>query len=203
MGVINITPDSFSDGGRYLLRDEAVAHAHRLMEEGADLLDLGGESTRPGAEPVSAQQEIDRVIPVMEALRGSPIPLSIDTCKAEVARAALVAGASMINDITALQQPDMLHAVAASDAAVCLMHMQGTPQNMQIEPHYDDVVAEVKSFLRERIAVVEAAGIARERIVIDPGFGFGKTLVHNLALLRQLEDFADLGVPLLAGLSHK
>ena len=203
MGIINVTPDSFSDGGRYLSRDAALAQARRMMDEGADMLDIGGESTRPGSQPVSAQQEIDRVIPVIEALRDAPLPISVDTCKPEVMRAALAAGASMVNDITALQCAGAIETVAASNAAVCLMHMQGTPRTMQHEPHYDDVVAEVRDFLRERIAVVEAAGIARERIVIDPGFGFGKTLAHNLALLNRLETFTDFGVTLLAGLSRK
>ncbi|MDR0481137.1 MAG: dihydropteroate synthase [Gallionellaceae bacterium] len=203
MGIINVTPDSFSDGGRYLAHDAALARAQRMMDEGADMLDIGGESTRPGSLPVSVQQEIDRVVPLIEALRDAPIPISVDTCKPEVMRAALAAGASLINDIEALQCPGAIEAVAASDAAVCLMHMQGTPRTMQQEPHYDDVVAEVRDFLRERIAVVEAAGIARERIVIDPGFGFGKTLAHNLTLLNRLETFTDLGVTLLAGLSRK
>jgi dihydropteroate synthase len=203
MGIINITPDSFSDGGHYFSHDTALAHAHRLVEEGADLLDIGGESTRPGAQSVSVAEEIDRVIPVLEKLHGLPIPVSVDTCKPEVMRAALAAGASMINDIAALQEPGALQVVAESHAAVCLMHMQGTPRTMQVEPHYDDVMAEVKTFLRERIAAAEAAGIARDRILIDPGFGFGKTLGHNLALLRRLHELTDLGVPVLAGLSHK
>jgi dihydropteroate synthase len=203
MGIVNVTPDSFSDGGRHLLRDEALAHAQQLMREGADILDIGGESTRPGAAPVSAQEEMDRVLPLIEALRGAPVPLSIDTCKAEVMREALAAGVHMVNDIDALQQPEALAAVASSDAAVCLMHKQGTPQTMQQEPCYTDVVAEVRSFLRSRIAQVRGAGIAQDRIVIDPGFGFGKSLAHNLDLLRHLGEFAALGVPVLAGLSRK
>ncbi len=201
MGIVNVTPDSFSDGGRS--RDAAVAHAQQLILEGADMLDIGGESTRPGARSVSVQEELDRVLPVIEALRGAPLPLSIDTCKAGVMRDALSAGVHMVNDINALQQPEALEAVLSSDAAVCLMHKQGVPQNMQIEPHYDDVVGEVMDFLRIRVAEVQVAGIARERIVVDPGFGFGKTLAHNLDLLRHLDGFSALGVPILAGLSRK
>ena len=203
MGIVNVTPDSFSDGGQHLRHDAALAHAHQLIAEGAAILDIGGESTRPGAMPVSIQEELDRVLPLIEALRGAPVPLSIDTHKSEVMRAALAAGASMVNDINALQQPEALAAVAASDAAVCLMHKQGDPQTMQAQPQYADVVSEVKNFLHARIAATQAAGIARARIVIDPGFGFGKSLVHNLALLRGLADFDELGVPLLAGLSRK
>jgi dihydropteroate synthase len=203
MGIVNVTPDSFSDGGRHLDSGAALAHAHELIAEGADIIDIGGESTRPGASPVGVQEEMERVMPVIEGLHGAPVPVSIDTCKPEVMRAALAAGASMVNDINALQQPEALAAVAASDAAVCLMHMRGTPQTMQLEPQYRDVVGEVKEFLRGRIAAAEAAGIARNRIVADPGFGFGKTLVHNLELLRGLSALNELGVPLLAGLSRK
>jgi dihydropteroate synthase len=203
MGIVNVTPDSFSDGGQHLRHDAALAHAHQLIQQGADILDIGGESTRPGALPVSVQEELDRVMPLIEGLGGAPVPLSVDTCKPEVMRAALAAGASMVNDINALQQPEALAAVAASDAAVCLMHKQGNPQTMQAQPQYQDVVAEVLQFLRARIAAVEAAGIARERIVVDPGFGFGKTLEHNLDLLRNLDAFNELGVPVLAGLSRK
>lgn len=203
MGIVNVTPDSFSDGGRHLQRDAALVHAHQLIQEGADLLDIGGESTRPGAPIVGVQEELDRIMPVIEGLRGTPLPLSVDTCKPEVMRAALAAGVSMVNDINALQHPDAMAAVAGSKAAVCLMHMQGTPQTMQQKPHYQDVVAEVLEFLRVRIAAAQAAGIARERIMIDPGFGFGKTLAHNLDLLRRLDEFSVLGVPLLAGLSRK
>jgi dihydropteroate synthase len=203
MGIVNVTPDSFSDGGRYLGRDAALAHARQLIAEGADLLDIGGESTRPGAAPVGVQEELDRVLPVIEGLRGAPVPLSIDTYRPEVMRAALAAGASMVNDIAALQEPGALEAIAASDAAVCLMHMQGRPQTMQAQPEYRDVVGEVREFLRARIAAAEAAGIARARMVADPGFGFGKALGHNLALLRELAAFGELGVPVLAGLSRK
>ncbi len=203
MGIVNVTPDSFSDGGQYLRRDAALAHARQLIAEGADMLDIGGESTRPGAVPIGVQEELDRVIPVIEGLRGAPVPVSVDTYRPEVMRAALAAGAAMVNDIAALQQPGALEVVAASDAAVCLMHMQGKPQTMQAQPAYRDVVGEVRDFLRARIAAAEAAGVSRERIVADPGFGFGKALGHNLALLRDLAALRELGVPLLAGLSRK
>ena len=202
MGIINVTPDSFYDGGHHSQRDAALVHAHQLIQEGADLLDIGGESTRPGAQSISTQEELDRIMPVIEGLHGAPIPLSVDTYKPEVMRSALATGVSMINDINALQQPDALAAVAASDAAVCLMHKQGPPQTM-LQPHYQDIVAEVLQFLRSRISSVQKAGIARERIMIDPGFGFDKTLTHNLSLLRRLDEFSVLGVPLLAGLSRK
>jgi dihydropteroate synthase len=203
MGIVNVTPYSFSDGGQHASIAAAIAHAQKLITDGADILDIGGESTRPGAATVSEQQELDRVLPVIEGLRGIAVPISIDTCKPEVMRAALAAGASMVNDINALQSDGALEAVAQSEAAVCLMHKQGTPQTMQQQPHYTDVVAEVSAFLGKRIAAAEAAGIARERIVIDPGFGFGKTLAHNLDLLRELGVFSGLGVPVLAGLSRK
>jgi dihydropteroate synthase len=203
MGIVNVTPDSFSDGGRHASTAAAIVHAQQLLADGADILDIGGESTRPGAPAVGEQEELDRVLPVIEGLRGISVPISIDTYKPQVMRAALAAGASMVNDINALQETAALDAVAGSDAAVCLMHKQGTPQNMQQQPQYQDAVAEVSAFLRERVAAAEAAGIARERIVIDPGFGFGKTLAHNLDLLRGLETFRALGVPLLAGLSRK
>ncbi len=203
MGIVNATPDSFSDGGLYLQHDNALAHAHQLIADGADILDIGGESTRPGARPVSVQEELDRVLPIIEGLRGTSVPISIDTVKPEVMRAAINAGAQMVNDINALQDTAAMEAVASSNAAVCLMHKQGDPQTMQQQPHYKNVVSEISAFLRERIAAAEAAGIQRERVVIDPGFGFGKTLAHNLALLRQLKSLTELGVPLLAGLSRK
>ena len=203
MGIVNVTPDSFSDGGRYVSSAVAIEHAQQLIADGADLLDIGGESTRPGAAEVSEQEELDRVLPVIEGLRDIAVPLSIDTCKPSVMRAAIKAGASLVNDVNALQAQDALQAVADSDAAVCLMHKQGTPQTMQQQPRYADVVAEVCGFLRERIAAAETAGIARARIVIDPGFGFGKALTHNLDLLRHLEALRALGVPVLAGLSRK
>ena len=204
MGVVNITPDSFSDGGRFLDPVAAIAHAHQLIEQGADLVDIGAESSRPGAAAVvSADEELRRLLPVLQGLRDAPVPVSVDTVKPEVMRAALAAGAAMINDINALRAPGALAAIAATDAAVCLMHMQGTPGTMQQQPSYDDVVAEVKAFLQERVRAARAAGIAPERIAIDPGFGFGKTLEHNLELLRQLREFDALGVPVLAGWSRK
>lgn len=203
MGIVNVTPDSFSDGGRHLQHDAAIAHAYQLIEAGADILDIGGESTRPGAAPVNVHEELDRVLPVIGGLRGIAVPISIDTSKPEVMRAALAAGASMVNDVNALQSKGALDVAAGSDAAVCLMHKKGDPQNMQAQPQYRNVVTEVREFLCERIAAVEAAGIERNRIVIDPGFGFGKSLAHNLGLLRELGRLAELGVPVLAGLSRK
>ncbi|HEU5283071.1 MAG TPA: dihydropteroate synthase [Burkholderiales bacterium] len=203
MGVINITPDSFSDGGRFLAPAAAIEHANRLVEEGADMLDLGAESTRPGAAPVTAEQEAERVLPVLDAVRGLPLPVSIETRKPDTMRLALTHGASMINDIDALQAPGALEAVRRSDCGLCLMHKQGDPQTMQVAPAYTDLVREVKEFLAQRLAACAAAGIARERLVVDPGFGFGKTAEHNLELLRRLGELAQLGVPVLAGLSRK
>ena len=203
MGIVNVTPDSFSDGGLHLQRDAALAHAHKLIAEGADILDIGGESTRPGAQPVSIQQELDRVMPVIEGLKGVPVPVSIDTCKPEVMLAAIAAGAQMVNDINALQDPAAMNAVAAGRVSVCLMHKQGDPQTMQQQPQYQDVVTEVSAFLCERVAAAKAAGVGHDRIVIDPGFGFGKTLAHNLSLLQELKQLTELGVPILAGLSRK
>lgn len=203
MGIVNVTPDSFSDGGRYVSFSNAIDHAHKLIEDGAAMLDIGGESTRPGAAEVSEQEELDRVLPVIEGLSGIGVPISIDTWKPVVMRAAIKAGASMVNDVNALQAEGAVQTVVAGNAAVCLMHKQGTPQSMQMQPQYQDVVSEVAGFLRQRMAVLEAAGIGRERMVIDPGFGFGKTLAHNLTLLRDLQSFLALGVPVLAGLSRK
>lgn len=204
MGVLNVTPDSFSDGGRFFDLPAALAQAERLAEEGAAIIDVGGESTRPGAAPVTVEEELRRVVPVVERLAGSlVVPVSVDTRTPAVMREVLAAGASMINDVTALRTPGALEAVAASGAAVCLMHMQGEPQTMQNEPHYGDVLGEVREFLRERVAACVAAGIARTRLVIDPGFGFGKTLEHNLELLRDLPTLAAEGLPVLAGLSRK
>jgi len=203
MGVVNVTPDSFSDGGKFFDAKAAVAHARRLAEEGADILDIGGESSRPGALPVSIAEELDRVLPVLEGLKGIEKPLSVDTRRPEVMQAALRAGASMINDIEALQAPGALQAMAKAQCAVCLMHMKGEPATMQQEPRYDDVVGEVLGFLGSRVHAALHAGIARERIVADPGFGFGKTAAHNFELLRRLEEFSALGVPLLAGWSRK
>jgi dihydropteroate synthase len=203
MGIVNVTPDSFSDGGRHISLAAAIAHAHKLIADGADILDIGGESTRPGAAAVGEQQELDRVLPVIEGLRDIAVPVSIDTWKPAVMRAALASGASMVNDINALQAPDALAVLAGSDAAVCLMHKQGTPESMQLAPSYADVTGEVMEFLRIRMEAALAAGISRERIVLDPGFGFGKTLVHNLALLKNMQMLNELGVPVLAGLSRK
>ena len=204
MGIVNVTPDSFSDGGRFDSVDAAVSHARTLAEEGADILDVGGESTRPGADDVSVQEEFDRVVPVIEALvSGCDLPISVDTSKPEVMRAAVAAGAGMINDVYALRRDGALEAAAELAVPVCLMHMQGEPRGMQADPQYDDVVGEVHRFLAERIFACEMAGIDKRRIVLDPGFGFGKTLEHNLLLLRQLSRFSDLGLPLLAGLSRK
>lgn len=203
MGIVNVTPDSFFDGGHHASAATGIAHAHRLIEEGVDILDIGGESSRPGAQPVSVDEELRRVLPIVEALQGCNVPLSVDTCKIEVMRAAIAAGADMINDINALQGEGALDAVASSSAAVCLMHRQGTSQTMQNAPAYSDVVSDVMAFLAARIAAAQAAGIGRERLVIDPGFGFGKSMAHNVALLRQLDRFQALEVPLLAGLSRK
>lgn len=203
MGIVNVTPDSFSDGSRFLDASRAIAHGRRLVDEGADILDVGGESTRPGAEPVMLDEELRRVLPVVEGLSGLAVPVSIDTYKAEVMRAALDAGASMINDVNALRGEGTLDVARSANCAVCLMHMQGNPRTMQLDPQYGDVVAEVREFLAQRVAACEAAGIGRERLVVDPGFGFGKSKAHNLELLRHLDAIASLGVPVLAGLSRK
>ena len=204
MGIVNVTPDSFSDGGKFAATNLAIEHALRLASEGADILDIGGESTRPNAIPVSLQEELDRVIPVIESLVGQVnIPLSIDTYKPQVMQAAIDAGASMVNDVRALQEDGALELMAESNAGVCLMHMQGTPQTMQNHPHYDDVVNDIKTFLKARLQASIHAGIEVSRIVLDPGFGFGKTREHNITLIRELESFAELGQPLLVGLSRK
>ncbi len=204
MGIVNVTPDSFSDGGEHDTLEAAVAHALKLVEEGADLLDIGGESTRPGAMEVPLETELGRVIPVIERLvRETSLPISIDTSKPEVMRAAAAAGAGMINDVYALRREGALEAAAALGVPVVLMHMQGEPRGMQDAPGYDDVVSEVHRFLAERLFAAEMAGIAKKNLVVDPGFGFGKNTQHNLALLAQLERFSELGVPLLAGLSRK
>lgn len=204
MGIINVTPDSFSDGGLYLSTQQAIAHAKRLIEEGADILDIGGESTRPGSQQINIDEELKRVIPVLEALADTQIPLSIDTSKPEVMKHAIAAGAFMINDVNALRSPGALEALAhSSHVRVCLMHMQGTPQTMQANPQYRDIVQEVKGFLQQRIQAATSAGISQDRLIIDPGFGFGKTLQHNFTLLNRMDQLLDLGVPLLAGLSRK
>ena len=203
MGVVNVTPDSFYDGGRHAVAAAAIAHARQLAGEGADLLDVGGESSRPGAAPVTVEEELARILPVLEGIADLGVPVSIDTTKPEVMRTVLARGAAMINDITALAAPGALELLVASDAAVCLMHMQGSPRTMQADPTYADVTAEVRDFLGARAATCIKAGIAHDRIVVDPGFGFGKTVEHNLTLLARLREIAALGFPVLAGWSRK
>ena len=204
MGVLNITPDSFSDGGSYSNLAKALERAEEMVNEGAALIDVGGESTRPGAKPVSVEQELDRIIPLIEILaRDFPVPISVDTSKPAVMREALQVGAGMINDVRALQEPQALEVVSKYPIPVCLMHMQGTPATMQNSPHYKDVVLEIKEFFENRLAACETAGIERNRIVIDPGFGFGKTLAQNFLLLKKLPLFHSLGVPILVGVSRK
>jgi dihydropteroate synthase len=199
MGVVNVTPDSFSDGGRFLDPAAAVAHARRLAAEGADILDVGGESTRPGARPISEDEELQRILPVLRSLHD--VPVSVDTRRPRVMREALQAGASMINDVDALSAPGALEAVAGSNCAVCLMHKKGEPATMQQDPRYQDVVREVRDVLDRRLQATMAAGVAAGRIVVDPGFGFGKTAAHNLALLKHLREVSEF--PLLVGLSRK
>lgn len=204
MGILNVTPDSFSDGGRYQSLEFAMERAEQMIKDGVDIIDIGGESTRPGSPSVPVHEELARVMPAIFALRELGYALSIDTCKPEVMREAIIAGADMINDINAFRAPGAIEAVADSDCGLCIMHMQGTPQDMQAQPVYQDVVAEVIAFLRERIEALEAAGVARERVTIDPGFGFGKTVEHNVALLRSINRMeSELGLPVLAGLSRK
>jgi len=203
MGIVNVTPDSFSDGASFLDAGAAIVHGVRLAEEGADLVDVGGESTRPGAAPVPVEEELRRVVPVVEALAARGIAVSVDTMKPEVMRAALGAGASMLNDVNAFRAPGAIEAVAGANVSVCVMHMKGTPATMQANPQYGDVVAEVSAYLRSRARALEAAGIAPSRIVVDPGFGFGKTLEHNVALFRALPALASMGYRLLVGLSRK
>jgi dihydropteroate synthase len=203
MGVVNVTPDSFSDGGLHFDAGRAIEHGRKLIEEGADLLDVGGESTRPGAAPVDLAEERRRVLPVLQGLTGGKVPVSVDTRKPELMREAIAAGADMVNDVGALAAPGALAAVAVSPAAVCLMHMRGEPGTMQANPSYRDVVGEVRDYLSGRVAEAKRAGIPRDRIVADPGFGFGKNLEHNLALLRSFPELGTLGVALLAGLSRK
>ena len=204
MGIVNVTPDSFSDGGRHYDRDAAIEAGLRMVEEGAAIVDVGGESTRPGAAAVSPQQEIDRVVPVIEGLaRRTAAVLSVDTSKPAVIRAALQAGAHLVNDVRALRVPGALEEAARAQAAVCVMHMRGEPADMQADPHYDDVVGEIHAFLRERVAACLAAGIDPSSICVDPGIGFGKTLSHNLDLLRHVRSFTDLGGPVLIGVSRK
>jgi dihydropteroate synthase len=205
MGIVNVTPDSFSDGGRFFAADDALEQALTLVREGASIVDIGGESTRPGSEMVSLDEELRRVLPVIEALAGSVgVPISVDTMKAEVARRALAAGAALLNDVSALRFDDeMVDVVAQSGSPVCLMHMQGMPKTMQDDPRYDDVVDEVLAFLEERMAFALARGVREEQIMVDPGIGFGKTVAHNLALLDGLDRFTTLGRPVLLGASRK
>jgi dihydropteroate synthase len=203
MGVLNVTPDSFFDGGVHLKADDAIAAARRMCEEGAAIVDVGGESTRPGSEGVTVAEELERVVPVLTGLEGA-VPVSVDTAKAEVARQALELGAEMVNDVTALRaDPDMAAVVASAGAYLCLMHMQGEPRTMQKAPSYDDVVSEVAAFLDERLRFAVEAGIAEERICLDPGIGFGKTVAQNFELIRRLDEIAALGRPVLVGFSHK
>lgn len=203
MGIVNLTDDSFSGDGWQGCADAAIAHGLQLVAEGAHILDLGAESSRPGAQPVSVQQEVDRLIPVLQGLAKCGVPLSVDTVKPDVMRAVLAAGADMINDIYALRAPGALDLLATSNAGVCLMHMQGAPQNMQQHPQYNQVVHEVADFLAARVVAAQHAGIAVNRLCIDPGFGFGKTLEHNLQLLRHLEMFTAINLPVVVGLSRK
>ncbi len=204
MGVLNVTPDSFSDGGRFKQRDAALQHAEQMLAEGAAVIDIGGESTRPGADEITVEQELERVIPVLEGIKQRfEVAVSVDTSKALVMRAAIAAGADMINDVRALQEEGALQACAASTIQVCLMHMQGQPRTMQQAPSYTDVVAEVEDFFRQRIGVCQAAGIGIERIWLDPGFGFGKNLMHNTELLQRLSELDALGLPQLVGMSRK
>ena len=206
MGVINVTPDSFSDGGRFIDPQAAVSHGQALAAEGAAVLDIGGESTRPGAEPVSAELELERVLPVIEGIRragGRHTRISIDTSKAVVAQQALRAGATMVNDVTALSDPEMAGVVSQAGAGLCLMHMLGEPRTMQVDPRYDDVVSDVKAYLAERLALAVDAGISEDRVVLDPGIGFGKTMDHNLELLARLDELTELGRPVMIGTSRK
>jgi dihydropteroate synthase len=203
MGILNITPDSFSDGGLHFHPEDALRRAEKMIAEGVDLFDIGGESTRPGAQPVSVQEELDRILPVIEALQTLGKPISVDTQKTAVMREVLRLGVDIINDVRALQDEGAVECLAQYSAKICLMHMRGSPQTMQAAPEYKDVVTEVHEFLAARIKACEAAGIDKSRLILDPGFGFGKTLSHNLQLLNSLEAFHDLGCPLLVGLSRK
>jgi dihydropteroate synthase len=204
MGILNVTPDSFSDGGRYQALEFAVERAEQMIKDGVDLIDIGGESTRPGSPSVPVEEELRRVMPAIYALRELGYPLSVDTCKPEVMREAIIAGADMINDVNGFRSPGAIDAVKDSDVALCVMHMQGSPQDMQASPDYADVVADVIAFLRERVDALLAAGVARERITVDPGFGFGKRVEHNYALLRNISRMeSELRLPVLAGLSRK
>ena len=203
MGILNVTPDSFSDGGQYASRDAALRHAEQLIQDGAEMIDVGGESSRPGSEPLSLQEELDRVMPVLEALKDAPVAISVDTYKAKVMSAAIELGIDCINDIWAFRQPHAVEAIANSSCGVILMHMQKDPQTMQFDPHYDDVMDEVNGFLMERCVALEEEGIHRDRMAIDPGFGFGKTLAHNMTMLGHFHEFCQHGFPAVAGISRK
>lgn len=204
MGILNVTPDSFSDGGKYHSLDNALTQANKMIAAGVTILDIGGESTRPGAPDVALEEELERVIPVIRAIREQhDVWISVDTSKAEVMRQAALAGADIINDVRALQEPGALEVAAEAGLPICLMHMQGQPRTMQANPHYDDLLKEVSEFLEERIAACEAVGITREQLILDPGFGFGKTLEHNYHMLANLEQFHQFGLPILAGMSRK
>ena len=204
MGILNITPDSFSDGGQYLTLDEALKRAHQMIEEGVDIIDIGGESTRPGSEPVSADEELKRITPIIEALKKkSDIAISVDTYKPQVMKVVIGMDVAMINDVYALSQPGAIDIIKQSHVGICLMHMQGTPKTMQQNPHYTNVVSEVKLFLEARAKHLMSEGMDKSRIILDPGFGFGKTFEHNIELLQQLESFQTLKLPLLVGLSRK
>jgi dihydropteroate synthase len=203
MGILNVTPDSFSDGGQYASRDAALRHADEMISQGVEMIDVGGESSRPGSEPLSLQEEMDRIMPVLEALKGAPVALSVDTYKAKVMTAAINLGIDCINDIWAFRQPQAIDAIAQSSCGVMLMHMQKDPLTMQFDPQYQDVVAEVNGFLIERCVALEDDGIARDRLAIDPGFGFGKTVEHNMTMLAHFQEFTRHGLPVVAGLSRK
>ncbi|KJY83678.1 dihydropteroate synthase [Vibrio galatheae] len=204
MGILNVTPDSFSDGGKFCALEDALSQAQRMIDSGVTIIDIGGESTRPGAPEVELEEELQRVIPIIKAIRArSDVWISIDTSKAEVMRQAAIAGADIINDVRALQEPGALEVAAATGLPICLMHMQGQPRTMQANPHYDDLIKEVGEFLSERIAACEAVGITRDQLILDPGFGFGKTIEHNYHMLSRLEYFHQFGLPILAGMSRK
>ncbi len=205
MGILNVTPDSFSDGGNFFSRDKAIDHVLRMQQEGADIIDIGGESTRPGSDPVSAEEELERVIPVIEAVAPElKIPISIDTCKAEVAEKALDAGASMINDVTGLRGDDKMAALASSrNVPVVIMHIKGKPKTMQKKPQYDDLIGEISDYFQESIRIAEDAGLTRNKLILDPGIGFGKTYAHNFELIRNLGEFQKFSLPLLVGASRK
>ncbi|KJY88881.1 dihydropteroate synthase [Vibrio neptunius] len=204
MGILNVTPDSFSDGGKFRALEDALAQAQRMIDSGVTIIDVGGESTRPGAPDVTLEEELQRTIPVIKGIRAqSDVWISIDTSKAEVMRQAASVGADIINDVRALQEPGALEVAAASGLPICLMHMQGQPRTMQAHPHYEDLIQEVGEFLQERVAACEAIGITREKLILDPGFGFGKTLEHNYHMLSHLEEFHQFGLPILAGMSRK